>query len=63
MSRESEIEGECFSLPNGMPKRDLVVDAETEYSWLKEAVDAILDHPDIGAVSFVGSTPVAKHVY
>ena len=29
----------------------------------KEAVDAILDHPDISAVSFVGSTPVAKHVY
>jgi len=29
----------------------------------KEAVNAILDHPDISAVSFVGSTPVAKHVY
>ena len=29
----------------------------------KEAVDAILTHPDIAAVSFVGSTPVAKHVY
>ena len=29
----------------------------------KEAVDAILDHPDIKAVSFVGSTPVAEHVY
>ena len=29
----------------------------------KEAVDAILDHPDIAAVSFVGSTPVAKHIY
>ncbi len=29
----------------------------------KEAVDAILDHSDISAVSFVGSTPVAKHVY
>jgi malonate-semialdehyde dehydrogenase (acetylating)/methylmalonate-semialdehyde dehydrogenase len=29
----------------------------------KEAVDAILEHPDIKAVSFVGSTPVAKHVY
>ncbi|MGK5683288.1 CoA-acylating methylmalonate-semialdehyde dehydrogenase [Actinoplanes sp. URMC 104] len=29
----------------------------------KTAVDAILDHPDIAAVSFVGSTPVAKHVY
>jgi malonate-semialdehyde dehydrogenase (acetylating) / methylmalonate-semialdehyde dehydrogenase len=29
----------------------------------KEAVDAILDHPAIRAVSFVGSTPVAKSVY
>ena len=29
----------------------------------KEAVDAILAHPDIAAVSFVGSTPVAKYVY
>jgi malonate-semialdehyde dehydrogenase (acetylating)/methylmalonate-semialdehyde dehydrogenase len=29
----------------------------------REAVDAILDHPDIRAVSFVGSTPVAEHVY
>ncbi len=29
----------------------------------KEAVDAILDHKAIGAVSFVGSTNVAKYVY
>jgi len=29
----------------------------------KEAVDAILNHPQIGAVSFVGSTPIAKHIY
>jgi len=29
----------------------------------KEAVDAILHHPDIQAVSFVGSTPVAEYVY
>jgi malonate-semialdehyde dehydrogenase (acetylating)/methylmalonate-semialdehyde dehydrogenase len=29
----------------------------------KEAVDAILNHPGIAAVSFVGSTPVAHHVY
>ena len=29
----------------------------------KTAVDAILSHPDIGAVSFVGSTPIAKYVY
>ena len=28
-----------------------------------EAVDAILAAPEIGAVSFVGSTPVAEHVY
>ena len=29
----------------------------------KVAVDAILEHPDIVAVSFVGSTPVARHIY
>ena len=29
----------------------------------KEAVDALLHHPDVAAVSFVGSTPVAKYIY
>ena len=29
----------------------------------REAVDAILDHPSIRAVSFVGSSAVARHVY
>ncbi len=29
----------------------------------KEAVDALLTDPDVQAVSFVGSTPVAEHVY
>jgi malonate-semialdehyde dehydrogenase (acetylating)/methylmalonate-semialdehyde dehydrogenase len=29
----------------------------------KEAVDALLDHPAIRAISFVGSSPVAKYVY
>ncbi len=29
----------------------------------KAAVDALLAHPDIAAISFVGSTPVARHVY
>jgi malonate-semialdehyde dehydrogenase (acetylating)/methylmalonate-semialdehyde dehydrogenase len=29
----------------------------------KEAVDAILAHPDIEAISFVGSTPVAEYIY
>jgi malonate-semialdehyde dehydrogenase (acetylating)/methylmalonate-semialdehyde dehydrogenase len=28
-----------------------------------EAVDALLGHPDIAGVSFVGSTPIARHVY
>jgi malonate-semialdehyde dehydrogenase (acetylating)/methylmalonate-semialdehyde dehydrogenase len=29
----------------------------------RAAVDAILEHPDIHAVSFVGSTPVARYIY
>jgi malonate-semialdehyde dehydrogenase (acetylating)/methylmalonate-semialdehyde dehydrogenase len=29
----------------------------------KVAVDAILDHPDVQAVSFVGSTPIARYVH
>jgi malonate-semialdehyde dehydrogenase (acetylating)/methylmalonate-semialdehyde dehydrogenase len=29
----------------------------------KEAVDALLTHPDVKSVSFVGSTPIAKYVY
>src|SRR3989442_1292644 len=28
-----------------------------------DAVDALLAHPDVAAVSFVGSSPVARHVY
>ena len=29
----------------------------------KVAVDALLDHPDVAAVSFVGSTPIARYVF
>jgi malonate-semialdehyde dehydrogenase (acetylating)/methylmalonate-semialdehyde dehydrogenase len=29
----------------------------------KVAVDAVLDHPGIAAVSFVGSTPIARYIY
>jgi malonate-semialdehyde dehydrogenase (acetylating) / methylmalonate-semialdehyde dehydrogenase len=29
----------------------------------REAVDALLTHPDVDTVSFVGSTPIARHVY
>ena len=29
----------------------------------KVAVDALLEHPDIAALSFVGSTPIARYVY
>src|SRR6187397_3006674 len=28
----------------------------------KESVDALLEHPDIASISFVGSTPIAKYV-
>ncbi len=29
----------------------------------RAAADALIDHPDVRAISFVGSTPVARHVY
>ncbi len=29
----------------------------------KESVDAIIENKDIAAVSFVGSTPIAKYIY
>lgn len=29
----------------------------------REAVDALLDHPEVEAISFVGSTPVAEYIY
>jgi malonate-semialdehyde dehydrogenase (acetylating)/methylmalonate-semialdehyde dehydrogenase len=29
----------------------------------KTAVDALLDHPEVRAISFVGSTPVARYIY
>jgi malonate-semialdehyde dehydrogenase (acetylating)/methylmalonate-semialdehyde dehydrogenase len=29
----------------------------------KAAVDALLEHPEVDGVSFVGSTPVARHIY
>jgi len=29
----------------------------------KQCVDALLTHPDVAAISFVGSTPIAKYIY
>ncbi|MCL6468743.1 MAG: aldehyde dehydrogenase family protein, partial [Ralstonia sp.] len=29
----------------------------------KDAVDALLEHPDVQAISFVGSTPIAEYIY
>jgi malonate-semialdehyde dehydrogenase (acetylating)/methylmalonate-semialdehyde dehydrogenase len=29
----------------------------------KQAVDALLEDPDVDAISFVGSTPIARHIY
>ena len=42
----------------GLPKGVVTV-----VNGARETVDALLDHPDVRAVSFVGSTPVARHVY
>lgn len=49
--------GELF-LEAGMPEGIFQV-----LNGDKEMVDAILDHPDIGAVSFVGSSDIAHYVY
>ncbi len=37
--------------------------SSTSFHGDKEAVDNILEHPAIKAVSFVGSTPIAEYVY
>jgi malonate-semialdehyde dehydrogenase (acetylating)/methylmalonate-semialdehyde dehydrogenase len=29
----------------------------------KESVDALLEHPDVASISFVGSTPIAQYIY
>lgn len=29
----------------------------------KEAVDGLIHHPDVAAISFVGSTPIARYIY
>jgi malonate-semialdehyde dehydrogenase (acetylating)/methylmalonate-semialdehyde dehydrogenase len=48
-----ELLGEC-GLPKGVV--ELVQGGKT-------AVDALLDHPEVRAISFVGSTPVARYIY
>ncbi|ADG77995.1 methylmalonate-semialdehyde dehydrogenase (CoA acylating) OS=Tsukamurella paurometabola (strain ATCC 8368 / DSM / CCUG 35730 / CIP 100753 / JCM 10117 /KCTC 9821 / NBRC 16120 / NCIMB 702349 / NCTC 13040) OX=521096 GN=Tpau_1367 PE=4 SV=1 [Tsukamurella paurometabola] len=45
--REAGLPGGVFTVLNGD----------------KEAVDGLLAHPDVAAISFVGSTPIAKYVY
>jgi len=49
----AELLTEC-GLPNGVLN---VVNGD------KESVDALLDNPDVAAISFVGSTPIAKYIY
>jgi malonate-semialdehyde dehydrogenase (acetylating)/methylmalonate-semialdehyde dehydrogenase len=68
--------GNCFILKPSErdPSASLVIAAWLKEAGLpdgvfnvvhgdKEAVDAILHHPKIAAVSFVGSTPIAKYIY
>jgi malonate-semialdehyde dehydrogenase (acetylating)/methylmalonate-semialdehyde dehydrogenase len=47
-----------LALEAGLPKGVLNVILGT-----REAVEALIDHPDVAAVSFVGSTPVAEAVW
>ena len=49
--------GELFVEAGGPPGILNVVNGD------KEAVDAILDDPDIQAIGFVGSTPIAQYIY
>src|SRR5579863_559953 len=49
--------GELFIEAGGPPGILNVVNGD------KEAVDAILDDPDIQAIGFVGSTPIAEYIY
>src|SRR6202000_1583145 len=49
--------GELFVEAGGPPGILNVVNGD------KEAVDAILDDPDIQAIGFVGSTPIAEYIY
>ena len=49
--------GELFVEAGGPPGILNVVNGD------KEAVDAILDDPDIQAIGFVGSTPIADYIY
>ena len=51
--RLAELLGEC-GLPAGVFN---VIHGD------REAVDTLLTHPDVAAVSFVGSTPVAEYIY
>jgi len=46
-----------------LQKADLPAGVVNLVNGGSEVVNAICDHPGIRAVSFVGSTPVAKHVY
>ena len=49
--------GECWAEAGLPPGIFNVVQGD------REAVEALLQHPQVAAVSFVGSTPVARHVY
>ncbi len=51
------------ALPNSRSRPDCRLGILNVVHGDKEMVDAILDHPDIKAVSFVGSSDIANYVY
>ena len=49
--------------PSCSPRPACRTACSTSCTATREAVDALLTHPDVAAVSFVGSTPIAEYIY
>ena len=62
-SRPSATRRRRTSSPSSTPRPACPTASSTSSHGDKVAVDALLDHPDVAAVSFVGSTPIARYVH
>ena len=62
-SRANATRRRRLGSPSCGPRPGLPAGVFTVLHGDKEAVDGLLTHPDVRAVSFVGSTPIARYVY
>ena len=60
--REGSVGAACSS-PNLLKQAGLPDGTFNVVNGDKVAVDRLLEHPDVAAVSFVGSTPIARYIY